>query len=299
MTESPFVLPSFRVDGRLAAVTGASRGLGRAIAIGLAAAGADVAVTDLTSAMGECDSVAQEVEALGRRALALPLDVRDRESAAAAVDAIVKAWGGLDIWVNNAGIIIRKPALELAEEDWDAVVNVDLKGVFLGAQAAARAMVERGGGKIINIASINGMIGSRTRARRLLRQQGGGDKPDPDLGAGVGDSQDQCQRRGAYLHRYPFDPAPVRGQGVSAGGPRPHPNEAAGAAGGGGGGRRLPGQPRFRHDHRSHPGGGWGLDGILARRSASSEVPPHDPPDPSLCPRGSERQTMVPRLSRS
>jgi len=172
MTESPFVLPSFRVDGRLAAVTGASRGLGRAIAIGLAAAGADVAVTDLTSAMGECDSVAQEVEALGRRALALPLDVRDRESAAAAVDAIVKAWGGLDIWVNNAGIIIRKPALELAEEDWDAVVNVDLKGVFLGAQAAARAMVERGGGKIINIASINGMIGSRTRAAYCASKAG-------------------------------------------------------------------------------------------------------------------------------
>ncbi len=172
MTESPFVLPSFRVDGRLAAVTGASRGLGRAIAIGLAAAGADVAVTDLTSAMGECDSAAQEVEALGRRALALPLDVRDRESTAAAVDAIVKAWGGLDIWVNNAGIIIRKPALELAEEDWDAVVNVDLKGVFLGAQAAARAMVERGGGKIINIASINGMIGSRTRAAYCASKAG-------------------------------------------------------------------------------------------------------------------------------
>ncbi len=172
MTESPFVLPSFRVDGRLAAVTGASRGLGRAIAIGLAAAGADVAVTDLTSGMGECDSVAQEVEALGRRALALPLDVRDRESAAAAVDAIVKAWGGLDIWVNNAGIIIRKPALELAEEDWDAVVDVDLKGVFLGAQAAARAMVERGGGKIINIASINGMIGSRTRAAYCASKAG-------------------------------------------------------------------------------------------------------------------------------
>lgn len=172
MTESPFVLPSFRVDGRLAAVTGASRGLGRAIAIGLAAAGADVAVTDLTSVMGECDSAAQEVEALGRRALALPLDVRDRESAAAAVDAIVKAWGGLDIWVNNAGIIIRKPALELAEEDWDAVVDVDLKGVFLGAQAAARAMVERGGGKIINIASINGMIGSRTRAAYCASKAG-------------------------------------------------------------------------------------------------------------------------------
>ncbi len=172
MAESPFVLPSFRVDGRLAAVTGASRGLGRAIAIGLAAAGADVAVTDLTSAMGECDSAAQEVEALGRRALALPLDVRDRESTAAAVDAIVKAWGGLDIWVNNAGIIIRKPALELAEEDWDAVVNVDLKGVFLGAQAAARAMVERGGGKIINIASINGMIGSRTRAAYCASKAG-------------------------------------------------------------------------------------------------------------------------------
>jgi 2-deoxy-D-gluconate 3-dehydrogenase len=122
--------------------------------------------------MGECDSAAQEVEALGRRALALPLDVRDRESAAAAVDAIVKAWGGLDIWVNNAGIIIRKPALELAEEDWDAVVDVDLKGVFLGAQAAARAMVERGGGKIINIASINGMIGSRTRAAYCASKAG-------------------------------------------------------------------------------------------------------------------------------
>lgn len=172
MAEPNFVLPSFRVDGRLAAVTGASRGLGRAIAIGLAAAGADVAVTDIPSAIGECDSTVQEVEALGRRSLVLPLDVRDPGSSAEAVDAILKAWGGLDIWVNNAGIIIRKPALELSEEDWDAVVDVDLKGVFLGAQAAGRAMVERGGGKIVNIASINGMIGSSTRAAYCASKAG-------------------------------------------------------------------------------------------------------------------------------
>ena len=82
MAEPNFVLPSFRVDGRLAAVTGASRGLGRAIAIGLAAAGADVAVTDIPSAIDECASTVQEVEALGRRSLVLPLDVRDPGSSA-------------------------------------------------------------------------------------------------------------------------------------------------------------------------------------------------------------------------
>jgi 2-deoxy-D-gluconate 3-dehydrogenase len=147
------VLDSFRLDGRVALVTGASRGLGRGIAVGLAEAGADVAVFDRL----ECGETAAEISALGRKVHEMRRDLLGVKSEAAGeiVGECVTELGRLDILVNNAGIIRRSGALEFSEEDWEDVVNVNLGSVFYLSQAAARRFVDEGrGGKIINLASV-------------------------------------------------------------------------------------------------------------------------------------------------
>jgi 2-deoxy-D-gluconate 3-dehydrogenase len=147
------VLDSFRLDGRVALVTGASRGLGRGIAVGLAEAGADVAVLDRL----ECGETAREISALGRRVRELRYDLLGAKSKMAEeiVGKCVAELGRLDILVNNAGIIRRSGAMEFTEEDWEDVVNVNLGSVFYLSQAAARHFVREGkGGKIINLASV-------------------------------------------------------------------------------------------------------------------------------------------------
>ena len=142
MTADPF-----RLDGRTAIVTGASRGLGAAMAIALAEAGADVALV----ARGDLAATAAAVEKVGRRALPICADLADR----AAPAAIMKAAGDADILVNNAGIIRRSNALEYSDEDWDAVIEVNLRSVFVLSREFARALVGRGSpGRIINVASL-------------------------------------------------------------------------------------------------------------------------------------------------
>jgi 2-deoxy-D-gluconate 3-dehydrogenase len=146
------VLDSFRLDGKVALVTGMGRGLGQAMAIGLAEAGADIAGLYLT----RYEDTQAQVEALGRRFAPIQCDLRtapvDRLNEV--VNQVVREMGGLDILVNNAGMIRRAPATEFSEQDWDEVMQVNLKALFFLSQAAARAMVERGGGKIIHIASM-------------------------------------------------------------------------------------------------------------------------------------------------
>jgi 2-dehydro-3-deoxy-D-gluconate 5-dehydrogenase len=147
------VLDAFRLDGRVALVTGAARGLGRGIAVGLAEAGADVAVLDLL----EPEATVEEVSGLGRRARGLRYDLRgtDPDRAREIVAECVEGLGGLDILINNAGIIRRADALEFPEKDWEEVVSVNLTSVFYLSQAAARHFVAAGrGGKIINLASV-------------------------------------------------------------------------------------------------------------------------------------------------
>lgn len=151
--------------GKIAAVTGTGEGIGRTIALALAAAGNSVAVSDIDQAKAE--KVAAEIQALGGDAFPLKLDVTRKADADAAVDAIVAHWGRLDIWCNNAGVSSMKPFPDLTEEDWDFNMNVNAKGVFLCSQAAARAMssraVKSGGairGKIVNIASMAGKRGN-------------------------------------------------------------------------------------------------------------------------------------------
>lgn len=146
------VLDLFRLEGKVALVTGAGRGLGQAMAVGLAEAGADIA--GLYRANYE-DTQAQ-VKALGRRFLPLQCDLLEASVAQlnGVVDQVTGEMGRLDILVNNAGIIRRAPALEFDEQDWDDVIQVNLKALFFLSQAAARVMVAQGGGKIIHIASM-------------------------------------------------------------------------------------------------------------------------------------------------
>jgi 2-deoxy-D-gluconate 3-dehydrogenase len=140
----------FDLGGRVAAVTGANTGLGRAIAEALAGAGADIA------AIGRSDpaDTLAAVRALGRRALWVNADLGAKPDHSAIVTQIVGSLGGLHILVNNAGIIRRNNAIDFTEADWDAVLDVNLKSVFFLSQAAARHMIPAGGGKIINIASM-------------------------------------------------------------------------------------------------------------------------------------------------
>jgi 2-deoxy-D-gluconate 3-dehydrogenase len=140
----------FDLSGKVAIVTGANTGIGQAIALALAEAGADVAAVGRTPAE---DTVAK-ARALGRRAEIVSADLSTIEPVQRIVDETVDKLGGLHILVNNAGIIRRADAVDFTEEDWDAVVDTNLKSVFFLCQAAGRHMIANGGGKIINIASM-------------------------------------------------------------------------------------------------------------------------------------------------
>ena len=140
----------FDLSGRVAVVTGANTGIGQAIAIALAQAGADVALVGRTPA----EDTAAAIRDLGRRALIVSADLSSIEPVQRIVDETVAGLGGLDILVNNAGIIRRADAVDFTDEDWDAVVDTNLKSVFVLCQAAGRHMIAEGKGRIINIASM-------------------------------------------------------------------------------------------------------------------------------------------------
>ncbi len=142
---------SFRLDGRTALVTGAAQGLGQAMAIALAEAGADVAGADV----GDLDETRAGVEAAGRKFAAIAENLRGTAAAGRVVERAASALGRLDILVNNAGIIRRADAIDFTETDWDDVIDINLKSVFFLAQAAARRfLAQGGGGKIVNVASL-------------------------------------------------------------------------------------------------------------------------------------------------
>ena len=153
--------PSFSLHGRRALVTGASRGLGRAIAVGLAAAGADVVCASTRA--GGTDATAEEIRALGRRAWQVEADLSDRDSVLAMADAAEAAAGGeIDVLVNNAGTIRRRPAVDYAAEEWDLVLRTNLDSVWTLSQRIGRGMVERRRGKIVNVASLLSFTGGIT-----------------------------------------------------------------------------------------------------------------------------------------
>jgi NAD(P)-dependent dehydrogenase (short-subunit alcohol dehydrogenase family) len=147
----------FDLTGKIALVTGASRGLGEGFARVLARAGADVAL-----ASRHPDSLARimgEIESMGRRAVAVALDVRNEQSIRAAVSEAESNLGRIDVLVNNAGCNVRKPALDVTWEDWNLILETNLRGPFFVAQAVARGMIRRGYGRIINIGSVTSVAG--------------------------------------------------------------------------------------------------------------------------------------------
>jgi len=144
--------------GKVALVTGGGQGIGRALSLALAKAGADVAVADIL--LTPAQQVSAEIEALGRRSLAIYVDVTQPASVQAMVETCQQGLGGLDILVNNAGIFPIKPVTAITEEEWDRVMAVNLKGTFLCSQAALGLMRRAGGGRIINVASVSGLVGA-------------------------------------------------------------------------------------------------------------------------------------------
>jgi gluconate 5-dehydrogenase len=147
----------FDLDGRVAIVTGTSRGLGQYFARALARAGADLVLTSRDPV--RLSAFEKEIEGLGRRAISLELDVRDQASIEGMAAAAEKAFGHLDILVNNAGCNVRKPALEVSWDDWNLILDTNLRGSFFVAQAIARRMVPRNYGRIINIGSVTSVAG--------------------------------------------------------------------------------------------------------------------------------------------
>ncbi len=147
---------------RVAIVTGASQGIGRAIAVELAKVGAHVVVC--SRRLPSLETVAAEVRAQGRQALALACDVGDAGQVEEAVARTVKTFGRIDLLVNNAGYRIRAPLEDLPRQEWDAMVQTNLTGVFLFSQAAGRVMIRQRAGKIVNVSSVAGRTGSRGMA---------------------------------------------------------------------------------------------------------------------------------------
>ncbi|MBI2955404.1 MAG: glucose 1-dehydrogenase [Chloroflexi bacterium] len=144
-------LSRFSLQGKVALITGGSRGIGEATALAFAQAGADVAVT--ARKVPELEAAADKIKNLGRKSLAIPANVRYMNELQDIVDAVVEEFGTIDILVNNAGMGLKMPAIEVDEKAWDAVIDLNLKSVFFLSQAAARVMRVHGGGKIINVAS--------------------------------------------------------------------------------------------------------------------------------------------------
>ncbi len=149
----------FRLTDRIAVVTGGGQGIGREIVRTLAAAGADIAIADVNAATA--DDAAREVEGLGRRAVAIRTDVADPSSVESMAQAVVERFGQIDVLVNNAGICINKPALEMSTDEWLRLMGINLNGVYYTSRAVGRQMVARGRGAIVNIASMSGSIVNR------------------------------------------------------------------------------------------------------------------------------------------
>jgi 3-oxoacyl-[acyl-carrier protein] reductase len=147
-----------RLKDKVALITGGARGIGRAIALLFAKEGADIAIADIN--IKEAEKTSQEIAALGRRSLALELDVTASKKVEEAINKILDKLGKVDILVNNAGITKDNLILRMSEQEWDAVLAVNLKGTFNCTKALAKVMIKQRSGRIINIASIIGMIGN-------------------------------------------------------------------------------------------------------------------------------------------
>ena len=160
-----------KLDGKVALVTGASRGIGRAIAIAFAKEGATVAV-NYAGNNEKAESVVGEIKELGRDAIAIQGDVADADSVSAMIKTVTESFGKIDILVNNAGITRDNLLMRLKEDDWDSVINTNLKGVFLCTKAITRLMMKQRQGRIINISSVVGVSGNAGQANYAAAKSG-------------------------------------------------------------------------------------------------------------------------------
>ena len=156
-------MPSFSLEGKVAIVTGGRRGIGKTIAVTFAQAGADVAVCDSVVEGGELEAVAEEIRRLGRQSLSLRADVSSKADVGNLVSAVEDGLGAVDILVNNAGIGRGPVLVEQAEEEWQEIIDTNLKGCYLCSQAVAKGMIERRKGNIINMSSGAGIRGFALR----------------------------------------------------------------------------------------------------------------------------------------
>jgi 3-oxoacyl-[acyl-carrier protein] reductase len=159
-----------KLEGRKALITGAAQGIGKTVALLLASEGADVAVSDINMELAA--ETCREIEKLGRRSVAIEGNVADSDSAETMVKEAAEKLGGLDILVNNAGITKDSLILRMKEDDWDAVINVNLKGTFNCTKAAVKFMSKQRSGKIVNIASIVGLMGNAGQANYAASKAG-------------------------------------------------------------------------------------------------------------------------------
>lgn len=165
-------IPSLSLSAKVAIVTGGKRGIGKAIALAFAAAGADVAVCSRRLDDGELVAVADEIKRLGRRSLAVKADITQRTDVENLVQRVRDEFGAIDILVNNAAMNIMSPLLDLREDGWDRIMNTDLKGYYLCSQAAGRVMVAQKKGNIINIASTGGLKASKNVGAYCIAKAG-------------------------------------------------------------------------------------------------------------------------------
>ncbi|MCA1040733.1 3-oxoacyl-[acyl-carrier-protein] reductase [Bacillus infantis] len=160
-----------KLDGKSAIVTGASRGIGREIALELARQGANVAV-NFSGSEAKANETVEEIKALGRDAFAVKADVSDSEAVTAMMKETLEKFGSIDILVNNAGITRDNLLMRMKEEEWDEVISINLKGVFLCTKAASRQMMKQRSGRIINVSSIVGVSGNPGQANYVAAKAG-------------------------------------------------------------------------------------------------------------------------------
>ncbi len=157
---------------KVAIVTGSARGIGRAIALKLAEVGADVVVNDIEAAAESLESVVKEIKALNRQSLAVTADVSSSEDVNRLIETAVKEFGKIDILVNNAGVTRDQLLMKMTDEEWDTVLNIDLKSAFLCTRAVIRHMLRQRSGRIISIASVVGMVGNAGQANYASAKAG-------------------------------------------------------------------------------------------------------------------------------
>lgn len=160
------------LSGRTTVVTGSARGIGKAIALKLAGAGADIVINDIEPAAEAMEETAGEVRALGGKALAVAADVSSPEDVARLIDTAAKEYGKIDILVNNAGVTRDQLVMRMSDEEWDTVLNIDLKSAFLCSRAVLRHMLKQRSGRIISIASVVGIMGNAGQANYSAAKAG-------------------------------------------------------------------------------------------------------------------------------